>query len=244
MSSTPITLTVAYDNNAFDARLKTAWGFACVVETPGLTVLFDTGGDGPTLMTNLEMLGIDPRRINSVVLSHYHADHTGGLDSLLEVGAPEAVYVPQSFPADFKTNVAKRVRQLVEVHNPMTITDQIRITGELGSNIIEQSLIIETNRGLVVLTGCAHPGIVEIVRQAKTYGEVHLAIGGFHLMNESASQITSVVTALKGLGVQKVAPCHCTGDTARQLFRDQFGANFILAGVGTIIVIGEEVQGQ
>jgi len=231
----PITLTVVYDNNPFDARLKTAWGFACIVETDEATVLFDTGGDGPTLMGNLSTLGIDPRRIDIVFLSHYHADHTGGLDALLNFAEPRAVYVPQSFPSDFKEHVAKRVRQVIEVHEPLMITDQIRTTGELGTSIIEQSLIVETSKGLVVITGCAHPGIVEIVRWAKTYGEVYLALGGFHLMNESASRLKSVVAALKELGVQEVAPCHCTGNEARQLFSTEFGTKFIPTGVGTVI---------
>lgn len=233
--SHPITLTVVYDNNPFDARLKTAWGFACLVETDKATVLFDTGGDGPTLMSNLDTLGIDPRRIDIVFLSHYHADHTGGLNTLLDFADPHAVYVPRSFPSDFKEQVAKRVRQTVEVHDPLMISDRFHTMGEIGTGIIEQSLIVETSKGLIVMTGCAHPGIVEIVRQARKYGEVYLAIGGFHLMNEGAGSLKNVVAALKELGVQKVAPCHCTGDAARQLFSVEFGTNFIPTGAGTII---------
>ena len=84
-ATNPVTLTIVYDNLPLDTRLKTAWGFACLVETGQATVLFDTGGDGPTLMGNLAALGFDPRRIDAVVLSHIHDDHTGGLDALLNV---------------------------------------------------------------------------------------------------------------------------------------------------------------
>lgn len=122
-----------------------------------------------------------------------------------------------------------------QVKNPMTITEQVRTTGELGTSIMEQSLIVETSGGLIVITGCAHPGIVEIVRWAKTYGEVYLALGGFHLMNENASRLSSVVAALKGLGVQEVAPFHCAGNEARQLFHAESDTKFMPTGVGTVI---------
>ena len=230
----PITLTIVYDNNPFDARLKTAWGFACLVETDVATVLFDTGGDGPTLMGNLAALEIDPRRIDLVILSHYHSDHTGGLDALLDVDNDKTVYVPRSFPVDFKARLAERAR-IVEVSEPVVITDGIRTTGEVSGTIVEQSLIVETNKGLIVVTGCAHPGIARIVEQTRSYGEVYLLVGGFHLMGSSPREVELVIAELKRLGVQKVAPCHCTGEAARRLFEAEFGADCIPAGVGAVV---------
>ena len=76
-------LTIVYDNNAFDPRLKTAWGFSALVEYDGHTLLFDTGGDAPTLLENMDILEIDPAQIEKVVISHDHGDHTGGLEGLL-----------------------------------------------------------------------------------------------------------------------------------------------------------------
>lgn len=236
ITSHPITLTIVYDNNPFDARLKTAWGFACLIETVETTMLFDTGGDGPTLMGNLAALGFDPRRVDAVVLSHVHSDHIGGLDALLNVNDHLTVFMPQSFPAEFKTRVSRR-GAVVSASGPMTITDHIRTTGELGTSIIEQSLIVETDSGLVVITGCAHPGIVEIVRQAKRYGDVSLVLGGFHLGDTSAQEIETIIVELKRLGVRKVAPCHCTGERATRQFKAAFGADFIQAGAGLQIVL-------
>jgi 7,8-dihydropterin-6-yl-methyl-4-(beta-D-ribofuranosyl)aminobenzene 5'-phosphate synthase len=230
----PVTLTIVYDNNPFDARLKTAWGFACLVETDGATLLFDTGGDGPTLMGNLAALAIDPTHIDRVVLSHSHGDHTGGLDALLDAGDQKIVYVPRSFPPDFKARLAGRA-QVVEVSGPAAITDQIRTTGEIGTGIVEQSLIVETDSGLVVVTGCAHPGVVEIVRQAKRYGDVYLVLGGLHLKDKTTDEIKAVIEALRGLGVRRVAPCHCTGEQALQLFKSACGADFVSCGVGLTI---------
>jgi 7,8-dihydropterin-6-yl-methyl-4-(beta-D-ribofuranosyl)aminobenzene 5'-phosphate synthase len=228
-SAKPITLTIVYDNRSADARLGTAWGFACLIETGAETILFDTGGAGQLLMHNLTILGIDPQAIDVVVLSHVHSDHTGGLDRLLAANDRLTVYLPKSFPASFKARIHNPI---VEVSKPVTIAEHIWTTGELGTAIIEQSLIIEAQQGLIVLTGCAHPGIVAIVRQAKMYGAVYLVMGGFHLAEYSSADVQTVIAELKALGVQQVAPSHCTGDLAIEQFRTEFGTGFFPIGAG------------
>jgi 7,8-dihydropterin-6-yl-methyl-4-(beta-D-ribofuranosyl)aminobenzene 5'-phosphate synthase len=233
-TSQPVTLTIVYDNHPFDARLKTGWGLACLVEIGHAKILFDTGGDGPALMHNLTVLGIDPRQVDSVVLSHNHDDHTGGLEALLAAANQSVVYAPHSFPAEFKARVRQHA-QVVEVSDPVTIAEHVRTTGEMGVAIVEQALIIETGQGLMVVTGCAHPGIVEIVRQAQHYGQVYLILGGFHLKDKSTSEVKAVIAELKRLGVRQVAPCHCTGEEAIQQFKAEFGADFIPVGVGSLI---------
>ena len=89
-----LTLIIAYDNNAHNPDLQTAWGFACLVETGGALILFDTGGDGSILLRNMAEPDIDPQAIDIVVLSYAHNDHTGGLSRLLDTGAKPTVYVP------------------------------------------------------------------------------------------------------------------------------------------------------
>ncbi len=232
----PVTLTVIYDNNPFDARLKTEWGLACLIEIDGKTILFDTGGDGPTLMDNLTTLGFDPDRIDAVVLSHEHADHVGGLNAVLSVNHHLSVFVPRSFSSTFLAPVSKRAG-VIRVHDPVTITEHVRTTGEMGTTIVEQSLLVETARGLVVITGCAHPGIVEIVRHAQAEGAIYLILGGLHLGDASPGQVETIVQELKRVGVQRVAPCHCTGEAATQRFQAGFPTDFILTGVGSQIVL-------
>lgn len=228
-----VAFTVVYDNNAYDAALRTSWGFSCWVETYEATLLFDTGGDGPTLIHNLRELGLDPQEIDVVVLSHAHGDHTGGLGALLDAGVRPTVYVPVSFPESFKMDVGART-DLVEVEEAMTIAPGIITTGEMRSTVVEQALAVETQAGLVVVTGCAHPGIVDMVREAREAAddEIALVMGGFHLGGASPGEIKRVIADLRGLGVKRVAPCHCTGDRARQAFVDAFGDDAVLAGVG------------
>jgi 7,8-dihydropterin-6-yl-methyl-4-(beta-D-ribofuranosyl)aminobenzene 5'-phosphate synthase len=232
-ASALITLTIVFDNNAYAAGLETAWGFACLVETPSGTVLFDTGGDGAMLLRNLERLGADVEAIDAVVLSHYHGDHVDGLGSLLDAGIQPTVYVPESFPASFKDRVRARTA-VVEVAGPAEVLPGVRTTGEIRSRIIEQALVVETAEGLVVITGCAHPGVVEMVRAAVgTSGQpVALVVGGFHLGSDRRRQIEDIAGELRELGVRGVAPMHCSGELARRVFADSFGEDCIVGGVG------------
>jgi 7,8-dihydropterin-6-yl-methyl-4-(beta-D-ribofuranosyl)aminobenzene 5'-phosphate synthase len=240
-----LTITVVYDNNAYDERLKTEWGFAALVEYGEHTLLFDTGGDGPTLLGNMAQLGLDPQVIEVVVLSHEHGDHTGGLGDLLDTGVKPTVYVPAAFPTHFKEDVRTHTA-LVEVGDPMEILPGMYSTGQLGSTIVEQALVVQTQKGIVVITGCAHPGIVEMVRQARevTEGEVALVVGGFHLGRASRSELERILMDFRQLGVQHVAPTHCTGEAARAAFAKAYGDDYIPTGVGRVIVVGSGPTGN
>ena len=226
-----MTLTIVYDNNEHDPRLKTEWGFACLVEFGDHTILFDTGGDGSTLLGNMDKLELDPRRIEAVVLSHIHGDHTGGLDDLLAMHNDVTVYVPRSFPDSFKMQVQAAGAELVEVSEPVEIVPGVNSTGEVKDGIIEQALVMTSAQGLVVPSprGCAHPGIVRMVEQEGTTLPV---LGGFHLGGKSKAQISRIVADFRRLGVQKAAPCHCSGDKARELFAEEYGDDYVLNGVG------------
>jgi 7,8-dihydropterin-6-yl-methyl-4-(beta-D-ribofuranosyl)aminobenzene 5'-phosphate synthase len=196
-------------------------------------VLFDTGGDGSILLSNMRALGLDPQDIDVIVLSHIHDDHTGGVQAVLDTGARPEVYIPATFPTRYKNELRQRV-SLHEVNEPVQIVPGVYTTGKLGLNIPEQGLVVKTCEGLVVITGCAHPGIVEMVRLAKEVGQddVYLVMGGFHLGGAGASELQGVCGALRELGVRNVAPSHCTGEGATEMLASEFGENCFAAGVG------------
>lgn len=157
-------ITVVYNNVPHAPGLATAWGFAAVVDSGGERVLFDTGGDGPTLLANLERVGIEPGSVAAVVLSHAHGDHTGGLDGFLARRSPIPVYLPESSPAALRRAVERRGARVETVGGPRRLRANLYSTGELGEGTREQALIVDTPAGLVVVTGCAHPGVAEVVR--------------------------------------------------------------------------------
>lgn len=231
----PAELVIIYDNNPFDSRLKTAWGFSCLVRLPQRTILFDTGGDSSTLLYNLNQLNIDPKQVDTVVLSHIHGDHTGGLGGFLEQNSKVTVYLPKSFPQNFKQDVSSFGAEVEEISEAREIFPGVYTTGELNGGIREQSLIITTDSGLVIITGCSHPGIVNIIRKAKGVvpdSEVYLVVGGWHLGGASATQLEAIIASFRQLGVTKVAPCHCSGDNTRQLFKERYAEDYIESGVG------------
>jgi 7,8-dihydropterin-6-yl-methyl-4-(beta-D-ribofuranosyl)aminobenzene 5'-phosphate synthase len=211
-----VTLITIYDNYQADPKLETRWGFSCLIKINDENILFDTGGDSSTLLSNMEKLNIDPKEIDFVFISHLHGDHTGGLPGILERKPDLDVYAPDFFS------------------KPTEIIKGVWTTGPLGDWIKEQSLVLKTEKGLIVITGCAHPGVVNIIKKAKEMfpgQNVYLVLGGFH------SPPTSVAEEFKRLGVQKVAPCHCSGDRCRELFKEEYKDDFIENGVGKIINI-------
>ena len=234
-----LSITVCFDNNPYDERLKTSWGFSCLIRGTEKTILFDTGGDGSILSANMKTLSIDPEEIDIVVLSHIHGDHVGGLNSFLEKNPEVVVYLPESFPKGFKDEVKKYGAEVVEIQEPVKICKGVYSTGELGTHIIEQSLFLNTEKGLIVVTGCAHPGIVKIINKAKDIinNDVLLVIGGFHLSGNSKGEIKNIISGFRNLGVFYACPTHCSGDMARQLFKDEYGENYINVGVGRVITV-------
>jgi len=240
-----VRLTIVYDNDPptadtapTDPALATGWGFSCLVEQGDTTVLFDTGGDAETLARNFRALGINPARIDAVVLSHAHSDHTGGIDAVLEAGVRPAVYVLSAFPSELKSQLAERT-SVVEVTGPAAVAGGIRTTGEMGSDPVEQSLIVESDEGLVLLTGCAHPGILEIVRTVAAEGDIALVVGGFHMRDLTEPECLDVATEIEALGVEHVAPTHCSGNTARRAFASVFEDRYLDVGVGSVVHIPE-----
>lgn len=233
-------ITVVYDNHAYRQDLETGWGFSAYINRGTKSILFDTG-PGDALLGNMEKLEIEPRCIDTVVLSHIHPDHTGGLESFLEKNPEIVVYLPESFPGVFKEGVKAHGAKVIEVGQAVEIYENVWSSGQLGKWVKEQSLVIQTDKGLVVISGCAHPGIVNIITAAKDLmrDEIFLVTGGFHLEWASKNKIQKVITFFKKSGVQYVGLCHGSGSRAKGLFEEHFGRNYINVGAGKKITLAD-----
>ncbi|MEF3280420.1 MAG: MBL fold metallo-hydrolase [Elusimicrobiota bacterium] len=238
MEKSQFEIRIVFNNISDIPGFKTSWGNSLIVKNSDLCLLFDTGNDGDILLYNLEKAGINPLEINAIVLSHNHNDHTGGVWKILSAGARPKVFLPNSFPLALKKKIkafgltVKNVRDFGELYN------LIYSTGEMESRQFEQGLILKTEKGPVLLTGCAHPGIEKMAEKCRSNLDIpYLICGGFHLKDNAESEIKKIVRNLYDMGIKKVSPNHCSGEIALKEFSSVWGNNFIKSGCGTFLKI-------
>ncbi len=239
-----VTLQVVYDNVPGVDGVGTDWGFGCLVTGRDKTVLFDTGRAGEQLLANLSALKIDPTTVDVIVISHCHTDHAGGLQVFLGQHHAVHVYLPASAPAELIEMVRAAQATCTVVKQPTEICPGVKVVGPVGDKIVEQALAVKSPRGLVVLTGCSHPGIVQMVRHVKEVatGDLYLVCGGMHLAQHSEQQVRELIAALKRLGVQRSGATHCTGEQAIELFAQAWGDRFVPLGAGRAVAISAPQQ--
>lgn len=267
------------------------WGFAALVEVDGHRILFDTGARPKTVLLNAEALGIELTGIPTVVLSHHHGDHVGGLlalrravvdrapEALATVHVAEGIWAPRrrgsGEAATRELNDMLAIRPAFEAMGgtfvthaaPAELAPGVWVTGPVprvhpernwsGTRRIEgpqgweedtlpesQALVIDTPEGLVVLSGCGHAGIVNIVTHARRViraAPVRAAVGGFHLMDASAEHLGWTGQQLREAELQELLGAHCTGRTAVRRFRDEVvppGSRSVELGVGGRFALG------
>lgn len=236
-----IVFTIIYDNYEHHPGCRTDWGFSCLVEGFDKTILFDTGTRKEIFAGNAEEMNLDLSRVELVVVSHFHGDHTGGMDAFFEKKKDVPIYVPVD-SSEYAGLLSERMRsegaRVIPVSDSKEITANVFLTGTMGDAILEQSMILKTGKGLVVLTGCAHPGIVAILKKVRKMfpnEKMALVFGGFHLMQTPDAEISNILQSFKELGVEKLGATHCTGDPAIKMFADAYGPNFIRLGVGRVL---------
>lgn len=240
INNNDITITNVFDNYPLHNELKTLWGFSCYIELPQLTLLFDTGSNGRVLLDNLRKLNKDVQKIDNIFISHHHWDHIGGLDSIIELNPDIDIIVPSSISKLMVKDLKSMVNNVIVVdENGYAIFDSVYTSGIMGdeNEVQEHSLIIDTNEGLIVITGCAHSGIVEIVQKSQKLlnKNIKLVVGGFHLMHEDDSQIYQVIDELKKINIDFLCPTHCTGDRAKEIFQIEFESSYIETGLGHVL---------
>ena len=235
-------VTVLFDNTVADRRLGAGWGFAALIERQGHALLMDAGSDPRVFLRNLDSLGIDPRRIEAIAVSHADGDHTSGFQGLVARGVRVPLYALSAFPPAFREGLGGAF-PIVDVADRQELTPGVFTTGAMvdpGVGIPEQALVVPTDSGLVIITGCAHPGVVAIVRRAvaRFGAPVYLVVGGFHLVNTGGPEVAEIVAEFRRLGVRKVGATHCTGDEAIAAFADAYGADFMSVGAGRVFLVG------
>lgn len=233
-----VRICIVYDNQLHDKNLRSGWGFSCLVERSGKKILFDTGDNPEKLSFNFNKLQINPQDFAAVALSHNHWDHTGGLSSVLGKSKRCTLYFGQSYPASFQEEMRAQGTNIALVKDMRTVANGIFVGPQMGGfGIQEIPLTVQTNKGLVIIAGCAHPGIVKMIERIREElnKDIYLVLGGFHL--GMSLKAAAIVEGFKRMGIKRVGACHCTGGRAISLFKQRFKEGFIDIGAGLIIEI-------
>ena len=267
------------DNRAgLKSDLYAEHGFSIVVEENGKNLMVDTGKTPLVLERNMDLMGITS--VDSVLISHGHNDHTGGIsvindgkiniksdktnffmhpDALLPKFAVEDEnqrYI--GFPESVDTETLNRewITENTKINDDMWIFNQVEdhsgfepipeyLKVKEGGKCLpdefkdELNLVIKTENGLVVISGCAHRGIVNILYSVREYfqDDIYGVIGGSHLMNSPLKRTLKTVESFKKLNPEIIALGHCTGFEALCLFKKEFGDKFIPLDSGAEILI-------
>lgn len=263
---------ILYDAFGKSAVLQKDWGFAALINYGGKRILFDTGNDADIFAHNVKALKIDLKRLDFVVISHRHGDHTSGLNYLLSVNPAVKIYVPKetygvfgsSLPGTFyrrSESLAPEMRyfggappEVIRHGTPWTGANFVYVDSltEVAPDIYlvstvsqqsgtlelrELSLAIKTSKGLILTTGCSHPGIEKILEASMAIDtRVHLIFGGLHLVTTPDPEIGRITNALREKWkVDLIAPGHCTGEPAFAVLQKAFGESYLYAGLGTVL---------
>ena len=221
-------------------RFIRRWGVSFLI---GEDVLFDTFGDPGVLLNNMRKLNIDTAKIKHIVLSHDDWDHISGLWYLIQDRQDITVYICPGFNQEIKDRIISFGVRVVEVEPFTMIKEDVFSTGQIqsfcdGRIIFEQALVVKFLKNINIITGCAHPGIVNIINAVKNHfskERIYFVLGGLHLKDNSNQINTSIIQELRELGVRKVAPTHCTGKRATDLMREAYGYDFVRVREGDSI---------
>jgi len=275
-------ITTLSENAAIMGNFLAEWGLSILIETDEVNILLDTGRS-ISATYNADTLGIDLNKIDKIVLSHSHYDHTGGLREMLrrirkeevEVIAHPHIWVNRynrregkpdkfmgmPFPRQELENFGATFNMTTK---PVKITDNITTSGEVpmvtdfekvafgkterfikedtglkpDELLDDQAIFINTEQGLVVITGCAHRGIINTLYHAQQITgvkSIQAVIGGAHLKDAPEERIWLTIAALKELNIQKLGLCHCTDLPAIMLMAHEFGEKFFFNNAGTVI---------
>lgn len=235
-------IRIVFNNTAMSRTFATGWGFSCLVDDH---ILFDTGEKTKYLSHNMKTMSIDVSQIEAIIISHDHWDHTGGLAAVLKKWRGIKVYICPNFSQGIKNKVKRLNGEIIETYGFSEVIKNIFVTGEIpsiykGKKMPEQALVIKTENGITIVTGCAHPGIVEIIERVKNQfpqEDVFAVLGGFHLNQKSKKDIKRMVQRFKEMGVKKAGPAHCSGKVAERNFEEVYKSDFIPVITGQMIEV-------
>ena len=265
MSNT-VKITVLVENTA-KGNLRGEHGLSYLIESEGSKMLFDTG-QSDLIIGNAAKLGLGLGDVNSIVLSHGHYDHTGGLGAVLEqLDKPAELFLhPEALKPKYKrlpgreykaigidAEAAKKIEESFNISKVTFTEEPTKVGGiftvtstvprkndfedvsgpfykdtefKIADGIEDdQSLFFQSSKGVVVILGCCHSGVVntlEYIAELAGSGKIHAVIGGMHLLHADEERLEKTMQVFEKYDVDMIAAGHCTGMKAVAGFWNRF----------------------
>ncbi len=227
MESVSVTFEVkiVFEENQGEEGFLSGRGFSALIYNSFTNsfLLFDTGSEGDLLIHNIKQCGVEISDIKKIIISHNHAEHSGGLESLYNKNHDIEIYVPIENEITYKRKYSNS--KVIGVDEYTEIDTNIYSTGQLGNYLKEQAVFLKTREDqIIILVGCAHPGLDDIIMLAKSKGTIKAIVGGFH----NSRNVSSLQN------IEFIGPCHCTQNL--DLFKQRFPEQFNEINVGKAIM--------
>ena len=231
-----IKLHTIFDNISCSSKsgCTSLWGFSLFIQTQKKSILFDTGSNGRVLLQNIKEKSLDVKDISTVFISHGHWDHIGGLDSIIEANNDIDIFTTKHLSNNFIKDYNKLSNGVTVIDDKITkIAKDLYSSGAIGETK-EQSIILDTNHGLIIIFGCAHSGVGDVAKMASKHFDknILLLLGGFHLANKDEDEIFTLINILNECDTRYICPSHCTGERAKEIFSSNLKDIYIEGEVG------------
>jgi len=235
-------ITVLLDNYAVSSKLKSAPGLSMYVEQDTTYFVFDLGGNERALQHNIEVMGVNVELVDFIVVSHAHADHVAGIPVMGWLAPYTTLYIPYGSSSSLGKVARSNGLKPVEVTRWLSPSKDVYITKPLHGPPWEHFIVLDTHRGLIVLSGCMHPGLDAVLGEILKYfnysKKVYGVVGGLHLANAPQTVIEDVVDKLVNkYDVEVIVPLHCSGSMFKRILSENYPERFVEAGAGSIIEI-------
>jgi 7,8-dihydropterin-6-yl-methyl-4-(beta-D-ribofuranosyl)aminobenzene 5'-phosphate synthase len=242
-----VQLTVLYDSVSMDHDMKTGIGFSCFVQVGNTKILFDTGGDGLTLLENMNKLGLDPRSIQLLLISHSRLGNIGGLEDFLNVNRDVSVYIPDKFPALLAENIELFTKKVHHVLSVEELYPNVFSLGEFLGIFREQAMAVRSSKGIIIIVGCAHhssEAILQRTKEAFPEESIFMVVGGFHFSGLNETEKNKILKIFRKYKVRYVGACFCCEEAGRKILQRDYDKNYIPLGAGgTITINANQISG-
>jgi len=253
-------ITTLIENLVYRKGLLAEHGLSLYIETDTRKILFDTG-QSDAFLQNAGKMGVEIERIDSVIISHGHYDHTGGLSSFLKINKNARVYMKKealtekydnskkyigiSCDPELLENRVEFITGITEIDKGVFIMPDIPVINSDDTHfrnfneefLDELYLAITHNGELSIITGCSHRGITNIMKSATDNFNmpINVVLGGFHTKDCTEYQFERVTDYLRHNMPKSIGVCHCTGIEKYFSLSKPFGSKVFYNCTGSIV---------